>query len=37
MVLYHGSNTKVDEIDLSKCRKYKDFGQGKRMGNIYIK
>lgn len=28
MVLYHGSNTKVDEIDLSKCRKYKDFGQG---------
>ena len=28
MVLYHGSNTKVEEIDLSKCRKYKDFGQG---------
>lgn len=28
MVLYHGSNTKVEKIDLSKCRKYKDFGQG---------
>lgn len=28
MILYHGSNTKIDEIDLSKCRKYKDFGQG---------
>jgi len=28
MMLYHGSNTKVAEIDLSKCRPYKDFGQG---------
>lgn len=28
MILYHGSNIKIDEIDLSKCRKYKDFGQG---------
>ena len=28
MILYHGSNTKVTEIDLSKCRPYKDFGQG---------
>lgn len=28
MILYHGSNTKIDEIDLNKCRKYKDFGQG---------
>ena len=28
MILYHGSNVKIDEIDLSKCRKYKDFGQG---------
>ena len=28
MILYHGSNIKIDEIDLNKCRKYKDFGQG---------
>ena len=28
MILYHGSNVKIDRIDLNKCRKYKDFGQG---------
>lgn len=28
MLLYHGSFTKVTEIDLSKCRKGKDFGRG---------
>ena len=28
MILYHGSNTKIDKIDLAKCRPYKDFGQG---------
>ena len=28
MILYHGSNTKVTKIDLSKCRPYKDFGRG---------
>ena len=28
MILYHGSNTKVTEIDLSKCRPFKDFGRG---------
>ncbi|MDR1065195.1 MAG: DUF3990 domain-containing protein [Oscillospiraceae bacterium] len=28
MTLYHGSNVQVDEIDLSKCRPYKDFGRG---------
>ena len=28
MILYHGSNVKVTEIDLTKCRPYKDFGQG---------
>ena len=28
MILYHGSNRKVTDIDLSKCRPYKDFGQG---------
>lgn len=27
MILYHGSYTNVDEVDLSKCHKYKDFGQ----------
>ena len=28
MILFHGSNTEVSFIDLSKCGKYKDFGQG---------
>ena len=28
MILYHGSNTKIENIDLSKCRPYKDFGKG---------
>lgn len=26
--LYHGTNVEFDEIDLSKSKKYKDFGQG---------
>lgn len=28
MILYHGSNTDIQEIDLSQSRPYKDFGQG---------
>lgn len=28
MILYHGSNLKIEQIDLSKCRPYKDFGCG---------
>ena len=28
MILYHGSNMKIGQIDLAKCRPYKDFGQG---------
>lgn len=28
MKLYHGSNTVIEQIDLTKCRPYKDFGQG---------
>ena len=28
MILYHGSNMKIEKIDLSKCKPYKDFGQG---------
>jgi len=28
MILFHGSNMPVQKIDLSKCRPYKDFGQG---------
>ena len=28
MKLYHGSNTEIDVIDLSKSKKYKDFGTG---------
>lgn len=26
MILYHGSNLKINKIDLEKCRTYKDFG-----------
>jgi len=28
MILYHGSNIKITNIDLSKARPFKDFGRG---------
>lgn len=28
MKLYHGSNLRIDEIDLAKSKPYKDFGKG---------
>jgi hypothetical protein len=28
MRVYHGSYTRVDEVDLSQCSPNKDFGQG---------
>ncbi|MDR0909281.1 MAG: DUF3990 domain-containing protein [Spirochaetaceae bacterium] len=28
MIVYHGSNIEIGQIDLQKCRPYKDFGQG---------
>lgn len=28
MKLYHGSNVKIDSINLAMCRPYKDFGKG---------
>lgn len=28
MKLYHGSNTQIRQIDLARCKPYKDFGQG---------
>lgn len=28
MILYHGSNTNIQYIDLNLCRHYKDFGKG---------
>ena len=28
MILYHGSNTNIQYIDLNLCRPYKDFGKG---------
>lgn len=28
MLLYHGSNTDIKEINLAMCCPYKDFGQG---------
>ncbi|WP_172136376.1 DUF3990 domain-containing protein [Adlercreutzia sp. ZJ473] len=28
MILYHGSNVEIDEVDLSRSNPYKDFGRG---------
>ena len=28
MILYHGTNLDIDEIDLEKCAPFKDFGKG---------
>lgn len=28
MILYHGSNTAIEHIELDRCRPYKDFGKG---------
>ena len=28
MKLYHGTNTEIKSIDLSKCKPFKDFGKG---------
>jgi hypothetical protein len=28
MILYHGSNLEIEEIQLSRCQPYKDFGRG---------
>ena len=28
MKLYHGSNTRINSINLAMCRPYKDFGTG---------
>lgn len=28
MILYHGSNMAIEQVDLTKCMPYKDFGQG---------
>jgi hypothetical protein len=28
MIIYHGSNLAIEQIDLNKCRPFKDFGRG---------
>ena len=28
MILYHGSNIEIEQVNLSKCRPFKDFGRG---------
>jgi hypothetical protein len=28
LILYHGSNIEIEQVDINKCRPYKDFGQG---------
>ena len=35
MTIYHGSNVKVTEIALLKCRPYKDFGRGFYLTDIH--
>ena len=35
MLLYHGSYTAVESIDLTKCRAGKDFGKGFYLTNDY--
>ncbi len=35
MKLYHGSNMPIEKIDLSKGKKFKDFGQGFYTTHIY--
>lgn len=35
MKLYHGTNMSFDEIDLNKCRPYRDFGRGFYLTTIH--
>ena len=35
MKLYHGSYIKIDEIDLSKSKPYKDFGRAFYLTKFY--
>ena len=34
MILYHGTNIDFNDIDISKTKKYKDFGQGFHLTDI---
>ena len=34
MTLYHGSNVRVSDIDLSLCHPYKDFGQAFYLSSV---
>ena len=36
MKLYHGSNIIIEQIDLSKCKPFKDFGQGFYLTEIRV-
>ena len=35
MILYHGTNTEIEFVDLEKCRPFKDFGKGFYTTEIY--
>ena len=37
MRLYHGSFCKIDNVDLSQCRNYKDFGRGFYLTNDFAR
>lgn len=34
ITLYHGSNVRIESIDLGKCKPYKDFGKGFYLADI---
>lgn len=36
ITLYHGSNVQIKEIDLSRCKKGKDFGKGFYLNPDYV-
>lgn len=35
MILYHGTNIEIDNINLDKCRQFKDFGKGFYTTELY--
>lgn len=36
MILYHGSNTEIQKIDLSKSKPNKDFGKALHTNTLFV-
>ena len=36
MILYHGTNTEIAQIDLMQCRPFKDFGRAFYLSEIRL-